>query len=57
MVRLLTLSIVVLFMGLSAVSAGAIKARAGWTVIDTRQTFPALTERLEATINPRKWYW
>ena len=54
MARLLTLSIAVLFIGLSAASAGTIKARAGWTVIDTRQTFPALTERLEATIKSEK---
>jgi uncharacterized protein (DUF302 family) len=53
MVRL-ALSIVVLFIGLSAASAGAVKMRAGWVVIDTRQSFQALVERFEATVKSEK---
>lgn len=54
MARLLTLSIAFLFIGLSAASAGALRARVGWTIVDTRQTFQALTERLEATVKSEK---
>ena len=46
--------IVALFFGLSAASAGTIKTRAGWIVVDTRQPFQALVERLEATIKSEK---
>ena len=53
MIRIASL-IAVLFFGLSAASAGTIKARAGWIVVDTRQTFQALVERLEATIKSEK---
>jgi len=53
MVRL-ALSIAVLFIGLSAVSAGTVKTRVGWVVVDTRQSFQALVERLEATVKSEK---
>lgn len=53
MVRL-ALSIAVLFIGLPEVSAGTVKARAGWIVVDTRQSFQALVERLEATVKSEK---
>jgi uncharacterized protein (DUF302 family) len=50
----LALSIAVLFIGLSAVSAGTVKTRAGWIVVDTRQSFQALVERLETTVKSEK---
>ncbi len=50
----LALSIAVLFTGLSAVSAGTVKTRAGWIVVDTKQSFQALVERLEATVKSEK---
>jgi uncharacterized protein (DUF302 family) len=53
MVRL-ALSIAVILIGLSAASAGTVKMRAGWIVIDTRQSFEALAERLEATVKSEK---
>lgn len=53
MVRL-TLSIAVILVGLSAASAGTVKPRAGWIVLDTRQSFEALVERLETTIKSEK---
>jgi len=53
MVRL-ALSIAALFIGLSAASAGTVKEREGWIVIDTRQSFQVLVERLEATVKSEK---
>jgi uncharacterized protein (DUF302 family) len=53
MIRL-ALSIAVLLIGLSAASAGTVKPRAGWIVIDTRQSFEALVERLETTVKSEK---
>ncbi|QWG26067.1 DUF302 domain-containing protein [Bradyrhizobium sediminis] len=53
MVRL-ALSIAVVFIDLSAASAGTVKMRAGWAVIDTRQSFQVLVERLEATVRSEK---
>lgn len=53
MIRL-ALSISVLLIGLSAASAGTVKPRAGWIVIDTRQSFEALVERLETTVKSEK---
>ncbi|MDO9561573.1 MAG: DUF302 domain-containing protein [Bradyrhizobium sp.] len=50
----LALSIAVLFIALSAASAGTVKTRAGWIVIDTRQSYQALVERLEATVKSEK---
>ena len=50
----LALSIAALFIGLSAVSAGTVKTRAGWIVVDTKQSFQALVERLEATVKSEK---
>lgn len=50
----LALSIAVILIGLSAASAGTVKTRAGWIVIDTRQSFQALVERLEATVKSEK---
>ena len=50
----LALSIAVLFIGLSAVSAGTVKTRAGWIVVDTKQSFQVLVERLEATVKSEK---
>lgn len=50
----LALSIAVILIGLSAASAGTVKTRAGWIVIDTRQSFQALVERLEATVRSEK---
>lgn len=53
MVRSLILALALLT-GLAAVSAGTVKTRAGWIVIDTRQSFPALVERLEASVKSEK---
>lgn len=53
MVRL-ALSIAALLIGLSAASAGTVKGREGWIVIDTRQSFQVLVERLEATVKSEK---
>ncbi|MBA7474598.1 hypothetical protein ES707_09952 [subsurface metagenome] len=53
MVRL-ALSIAALFIGLSAASAGTVKGREGWVVIDTRQSFQVLVEQLEATVKSEK---
>ena len=50
----LALSITALLIGLSAVSAGTVKTRAGWIVVDTKQSFQALVERLEATVKSEK---
>lgn len=43
-----------LLSSLSAVSAGTVKTPAGWIVIDTRQSFQALVERLEASVKSEK---
>ena len=50
----ITILIAALFLGLSEASAGTIKTRAGWIVVDTRQSFQTLVERLEATIKSEK---
>ena len=42
------------FVCLSAASAGTVKERAGWVVIDSRQSYQALVERLEATVKSEK---
>lgn len=53
MARSLILALALLS-SLSAVSAGTVKTRAGWIVIDTRQSFQALVERLEASVKSEK---
>lgn len=39
---------------LSVATAGTVKPRAGWVVIDTQQTYSALVERLEAAVKAEK---
>lgn len=46
--------IAALFFGLSAASADTSKMRVGWIVIETRQSFQVLVERLEAAIKSDK---
>ena len=50
----LALSFAVFLIGLSAASAGTVKSRAGWIVIDTQQSYQTLVERLEATVKSEK---
>jgi uncharacterized protein (DUF302 family) len=53
MYRILLSMTVVLFT-LSTASAGTVKPRDGWVVIDTHQSFAVLTERLEAAVKAEK---
>ncbi|WP_291869826.1 DUF302 domain-containing protein [Bradyrhizobium sp.] len=46
--------VLVLLSGLSAASAGTVRTRGGWIVVDTRQSYQALVERLEATVKSEK---
>ncbi len=48
------LSVTVVLFTLSMASAGTVKPRDGWVVIDTQQSFAALTERLEAAVKAEK---
>lgn len=43
-----------LFITFAAACAGTVKARTGWVVADTRQSFQALAERLEASVKSEK---
>ena len=48
------LSITVVLFTLSTASAGTVKPRHGWVVIDTHQSFAVLTERLEVAVKAEK---
>jgi len=46
--------IVVVLASLSAAAASTVKPRDGWVVIDTRQSFSMLSERLEAAVKAER---
>lgn len=48
------LSIIVVLSALSTASAGTVRPRDGWVVIDSHQSFAGLTERLEAAVKAEK---
>jgi uncharacterized protein (DUF302 family) len=48
------LGIATILITLSAATAGTVKPRAGWVVIDTHQSFPTLVERLESAVRGEK---
>ena len=48
------LAVTAMSIALSNAAAGTVTARDGWVVIDTRQSFPTLVERLEAAVKAEK---
>lgn len=53
MLRLVLTPVIVLSTA-AIVNAGTVAPRAGWSVIDTKLSFPALVERLEAAVKAEK---
>jgi uncharacterized protein (DUF302 family) len=49
------LGIVTILIALSAATAGTVKPRNGWVVVDTRQSFPMLVEQLESAVKSEKF--
>lgn len=48
------LAVTAMSIALSGAAAGTVTVRDGWVVIDTRQSFPTLVERLEAAVKAEK---
>lgn len=48
------LAVTAMSIDLSGAAAGTVTVRDGWVVIDTRQSFPTLVERLEAAVKAEK---
>jgi uncharacterized protein (DUF302 family) len=48
------LAIAAMLITISAATAGTVKSRAGWVVIDTSQSYSALVTRLEAAVKAEK---